>query len=110
MGFASAETQPLHCMADASGLPALSEGFVSTKPTLNVAALVPAKFNTQQITGALNDTLNKKPVSCVVCHAPRTEVVSFLCTNIFLVRQTNFKGFLRKIWLRFRFAQNIACE
>lgn len=95
MGFASAETQPLHCMADASWLPALSEGSISTKPALNVAALVPAKFNTQQITGALNDTLNRKPVSCVVCHAPRTEVVSCLCTNILLF--FTFKGILKKI-------------
>ena len=76
VGFSNSESQPIHCMADASEQPALSESPVGTGSAGNIAALTPAKFNTQGITGALNTNLNNKSIKCAVCHASRTEVVS----------------------------------
>ena len=81
VGFSNSESQPIHCMADASEQPALSESPVGTGSAGNIAALTPAKFNTQGITGALNTSLNNKSIKCAVCHASRTEVVSTAVTK-----------------------------
>lgn len=72
VGYSNTGSQTLQCVPFPAELKFADINITSSVPTLTVA-----KFRLRSISGALESTLEDKPIRCSRCHVDKTAVVNY---------------------------------